>query len=205
MSAFHAVLLVHIAAGGAALLSGPIPMLSRKGGRLHCRLGMIYAVSMVVAAVAAFALALILGRVRFIGLAVFVLFLVFCGLRAIRFRRRQKPSRADDVACIVAAAFDIWLVWYGIVSGDAVSLFFGVGGALLVAMQWHRLRDPEANWLRAHLTSMGAAYVATVTAFLAVNLSFLPSALVFIAPALISIPLLRLAASRNSGPVMRKS
>ncbi len=205
MLAFHALLMAHVGGGAIALISGPVPMLSQKGSQLHRHAGLVYASAMAITALSAFALAFVLHSVRFMGLAVLTSFMLFNGLRAISFRRNHKQSKADDIACIVAGFFGAWLLWHGIVSRDAVSFFFGVGGAIIAWRQWRRLRNPPADWLRAHLTSMGASYVATVTAFLAVNLTFLPPALVFILPALVSIPPLRLAASRYSSIAVRKS
>lgn len=196
MSALHALLMVHIGTGTIALISGPVPMLSRKGSRLHRRAGMVYAWFMIIAAVSAFALALAMGSTRFIGLAALTLFLIFVGVRAIQFRRKHTPSKADKIACLASGLLSVWLFWGGIVSGDAISIFFGLGGTALAWRQWDRLGNPATNWLAVHLTSMGAAYVATLTAFLALNLRFLPSVVVFTLPALVSIPVLRSAAFR---------
>jgi uncharacterized membrane protein len=194
MSAFHALLMVHIGTGTIALISGPVPMLSRKGSRLHRRAGIVYAWSMTVAAFSAFALAL--GSARFIGLAALTLFLIFVGARAIGFRRNHKPSSADKIACSASGLVSAWLFWRGIVSGDAISVFFGLGGTALAWRQWYRLGNLATNWLAVHLTSMGAAYVATLTALLALNLRVVPSVVVFILPTLIAIPVLRSAAFR---------
>jgi uncharacterized membrane protein len=196
MSAFHALLMVHIGTGTIALISGPVPMLSRKGSRLHRRVGMVYAWSMTIAASSAFALALALGSARFLGLAALTLFLIFVGVRAIRFQRNHKPSNVDKIACLASGLISVWLFWRGILSGDAISIFFGLGGTALAWRQWYRLGNPATNWLAAHLTSMGAGYVATLTAFLALNMRFLPTVVVFILPTLVGIPVLRSAAFR---------
>lgn len=196
MILFHTWLVLHIAAGATALIAGPIPMLARKGGRLHRRAGDVYAVAMSVTAVSALVLALAISSVLFLGLAVFTFFLVFNGVRAIGFVRGGAPSSLDRLVCIVTAAFSLWLLWHGVRAGNLTSLFFGVFGSVLPWRQWRRLHDPATDWLVVHLTSMGAAYIATATAFLAVNLTFLPQALVFIAPTLIGAPLIARATAR---------
>jgi uncharacterized membrane protein len=196
MLLFNGLLVVHVGGATIALLSGPMPMLSQKGGRLHRRAGDVYALAMSVTTVSALALALVTGKIFFVALAVFTFFLVFNGVRAIGFRRRQRPSRLDDAVCIVTAGFSAWFLWHGIQSVDATSVFFGVGGAVLAERHWRRLRDPASDWLRVHLVSMGAAYVATVTAFLVVNLTFLPRPLVFILPSLLGALAIRWAVIR---------
>jgi uncharacterized membrane protein len=194
---FHLVLALHIAAGGTALLAGPIPMLARKGGRLHRRAGDAYAIAMTATAVSALILAVIISSILFLGLAVFTFFLVFCGARAIGVLRGAAPSQLDRAVCALTAAFSLWLLWHGIATGNLTSLFFGAFGVILPWRQWRRLRDPAGtDWLVVHLTSMGGAYIATTTAFLAVNLTFLPQALVFIAPTLIGAPLIARATAR---------
>ncbi len=114
MPLFDGLLVLHITGGTIALLSGPVPMLSRKGSRLHRRAGDLYAVAMTATAASALLLALVTGKVFFAALAIFAFFLVFNGVRASGFRRRGRPSRADDAVCIVTAAFSAWMLWHGV-------------------------------------------------------------------------------------------
>ena len=94
-------------------------------------------------------------------------------------------------------AFSFWLLWLGVADLDALALFFGAGGWILAVRQWRTLRQLRPNWLIVHLTSMGAAYIATVTAFLVVNITFLPRPVVFIVPALVGTILVSYAAIRR--------
>jgi uncharacterized membrane protein len=193
---FDGLLVLHVGSGAIALVSGPVPMLSRKGSRLHRRAGNVYAAAMLVVAVSALVLAMLTGKMLLLGLAVFTFFLVFSGVRAIRFRRGRRPSRLDDAVCAATVAFGAGLLWYGIRSGGSTSIFFGVAAAALAGRQWFRLRDAATDWLSVHLISMGGAYIATVTAFLAVNLGFLPQPLVFISPTVLGVAAITWAAAR---------
>jgi uncharacterized membrane protein len=83
MLLFNGLLALHIIGGTISLLSGPVPMLSQKGSRLHRRTGDLYALAMVVTAVSALVLALATGNVLLLVIAVFTFFLVFNGVRAI--------------------------------------------------------------------------------------------------------------------------
>ena len=69
-----------------------------------------------------------------------------------------------------------------------VALAFGGIGIALVLRTIQRFikrpTDPK-DWLYRHVTGMLAGYIATVTAFLAVNLTFLPSLVVWLAPTVI--------------------
>jgi uncharacterized membrane protein len=196
MFLFQCLIALHAAGGFTALLTGPVPMLAAKGGRLHRCAGRIFAAAMVVTTASALALAVVIWSVFFAGLAVFAFFLIYGGVRAIRFLRGQPPSLADDLVCGMAAVCSAALLGYGILAHSTASVFFGVGGCFLAQRQWQRLHDPDTDWRMAHLTSMAAAYLATLTAFLALNLSFLPQALVFIGPTLLGAPLIVWAKTR---------
>ena len=194
---FNSLLVLHVAGGATALLSGPVPMMARKGGPLHRRAGRVYAAAMMLTAVSAFALAIATASELLLVIAVSTFFLVFSGVRAIGFRRGGRPGRTDDIVCSLALAFSGWLLWRGIGDGQVTSLFFGLGGIALAGRQLWRLHGLATDWLEVHLTAMGGAYIATVTAFLVVNITFLPLAVVFIAPTLLGSPLIAWAVVRH--------
>ena len=81
---FGRLLAFHIAGATVVLLSEPVPMLSRKGGKLHRRAGDVLATAMMLAAIAGFGLALLHWNVLLLGIAVLTFFLVFCGVRPSR-------------------------------------------------------------------------------------------------------------------------
>jgi hypothetical protein len=88
-------------------------------------------------------------------------------------------------------------LYRGIIMPNVTSLFFGAGGIVLAIRQIRMLRAVLPDWLTVHLVSMGGAYIATVSAFLVVNLSaILPQAVVFMTPTLVGVPLIALATAR---------
>lgn len=201
MRLYDVILVIHIFAGTLALVAGPIPMFSAKGGPTHRKWGLVYFTAMVVTTVAALVLAILRSDILLLAIAVFSFFLVFRGLRAVR-RLRGMPLGGWDMlvagACLL---FSVGLFAFGLppVGGawNVPALFFGVIGTRVAIEQVRALRAPdEADWLDVHLKSMGGGYVATVTAALLVNVQFLPSTLVFIAPTLVGT-LLLLRASRK--------
>jgi hypothetical protein len=52
------------------------------------------------------------------------------------------------------------------------------------------------DWPIRHMIGMAAAYIATVSAFAVVTLTFLPRPVAFIAPTLIGTPMIALVAAR---------
>jgi uncharacterized membrane protein len=160
---FLAFLIVHIAAGATALLSGPIPMLSAKGQTLHRRAGLVYAAAMAVTTVAGLVLASMRDDLLLMVIAVFSFFLVFNGVRAIRRLRGRKHDWLDLGLAVATLVFSIGLFLWGLkLQGNGqqgwTALFFGALGSLLALRQIRQLRNDETvDWLKVHLSSMGGA------------------------------------------------
>lgn len=201
MGIYEIVLVIHVLAGTTALIAGPVPMFSAKGGRIHRRWGMAYFAAMIVTTVAAFALAVMRHDVLLLAIAVFSFFLVYRGYRAVLRLRGGALDARDMLAAVGCLAFSAGLFAYGLppVGGDwnVPAMFFGFIGFRVAGQQVRPLLAPdEVDWLNVHLTSMGGGYVATVTAALLVNVHGVSSTLVFIAPTLVGV-LLILRASRK--------
>ncbi len=196
MTIFELLLALHVLGGSIALLAGPAPMLARKGGRLHRRAGLVFCIAMGASAVSAFVLALIVHSTLLLTIAVLTAFLIVSGLRAIAFRRGARPRVADDLTCLLLVAFGLWLLWRSTSVPDITGLFFGVGSLILAARQWQLQHAARPDWLLAHIAGLGGAYTATVTAFLVVNVAFLPRPVTFIVPTVIGTVLITWASIR---------
>jgi hypothetical protein len=188
---------LHIAGGTVALLSGPVPVLSRKGSWLHRRAGDFYAAAMLVTNAAGFVLAVAAGNTLLLGIAVLSFFLVYNGVRAIGFARGGARHAGDSIVCAATALFGIGLLWTGAASWQAVPLCFGAGSLVLAYRQHRLLRAATPDWIAAHLTWMLAAYISTVSAFLVVNLTWAPPAAVFLGPACVGTPVIVWLAARR--------
>jgi hypothetical protein len=184
---------LHIAAGFVALFMAPAAMLTHKGGKAHRRWGQVYFWAMAVVAVTATVLVLAFGASFFLFLiAVFSFYLALTGYRVL-FRKKpqqgDKPALLDWAACLVALAGGVALIGWGIklqaggpLPGQSsafgpISIAFGVLSLLLTNSELRSfLRPPEDkhHWWFHHMRGMLTAYIATVTAFSAVNFRFLP-------------------------------
>ena len=198
MPAFQILLALHVLGSGVGLLAGPVPMLARKGGSLHRKAGQVFSAAMGCSAVSAFALALIVRNKLLLTIAVLTAFLILSGLRSARFRRGARPGWADDASCLALASFGLWLLWSSLSPTDVTGLFFGAGSIVLAGRQWQLQHASRPDWLLAHIAGMGGAYVATVTAFLVVNLGFLPKPVAFIVPTTIGTVLITWASIRHA-------
>jgi len=187
-------------AGFIALFVAPAAMLTRKGGRAHRRWGKIYFWAMLAVAVSASVLVFFFGSSFFLFLiAVFSFYLALTGYRVL-FRKRpeqgDKPAVLDWAACLAALGGGVALFGLGLrlaIVGNAsgfapVLSAFGVLSLLSAGAELRSFLRPPSDkhhWWYQHMRGMITAYIATVTAFSAVNFSFLPVAVRWLWPTVI--------------------
>jgi len=198
----------HIAAGSVCLASGVLAASVKALGlphRAHVVAGRAFVWGMIGVCATAIALALIGERVLVLLLLVAVLsgYLAFAGWReAVRLRRPCAwLDRAAAFLMIAAAA--IMLIWggwalLGGATGGIVLLLFGSIGGMVAVIDLHRLRHPAQRAARTahHMACMLGATTAVVTAALVVNVRFEPAWAVWIAPTLLSTPIIFLWSKR---------
>jgi hypothetical protein len=186
-----------------ALVLAPLAMLTVKGGRAHRRWGKIYFWSMLVVASTAAVLALWRPQIFLALLAVFSFYLAFTGYRALS---RKRPThgewaRAGDwAAALVTFAASAALAVLGLVRPGpswerlgVVPVVFGMLGMVLAGLDLVRFARPPADlraWWFAHMGGMLGSYIAAVSAFSVVNFTFLPTAVRWLWPTALGIPLI---------------
>lgn len=193
-----AVLSVHIAAGFLALGAGGGALLTRKGGHRHRQSGRVYVVGMAVVSVTALVLLGLeqsIERILLGLIAVFSFYFAFSGYRVLsRKRPVDTPTTVDWVAvgCFGAAGVGmlgtgLWLLTDGIDFGIVLLVFAGIS-LFVTGSDLRQFRvpveDPRA-WFFEHITRMGGAYIATVTAFASVNATFLPELARWLVPTVV--------------------
>ena len=131
-------------------------------------------------------------------IAVFSYQLVAIGYRSLWLKKlftgTIKPKAVDWLIGVVPAIFNVSIIIWGInkvmngINFGIVGIAFGAIG-MAYAFKWikHFFVHPKAkqHWLFSHLQGFGAAYIASVTAFLVVNINFLPPLLIWLAPGVI--------------------
>lgn len=174
--------LVHIGAGALALLSFWIPLVARKGGRLHRNAGRFYASTM--GLVATSTLVIVSARLsdRYRANDAFALFLgyiallsassAWSGIRAVRTQTRSAPSRAfsDLVLPISVLVCGCALLAHAIFGRQLLFALFallGIATSLNALRFWLRSPAP-GDFLLQHISGMSTSCIATVTAFLVV-------------------------------------
>lgn len=198
MKTFLTVLLIlHIASGMTALVTGGLASLTRKGGNRHRRSGKVYFWAMTGVFITATAIGILKSLAFLFMVGFFSYYFVVRGYRVLYLKglgRSQKARGLDWFISAVALLFGIGLIGFAIYlytksnSFWPVPLVFGLtaGGFALADIRLYR-KGPKTkqHWLTGHIASMGGGYIATWTAFVVTNVKFLPPVIVWLLPGVI--------------------
>lgn len=197
---------IHATAGGIALFVAPLAMIVHKGGDWHRRWGKVFFYGMIGVCATAIIMG-ILHPARFLLalVAVFSFHMIASGYRSLYLKQLHKglrPARIDlvlhGVAGVVNGGLLIWGLAHLLLGGlDTQALLFtvfGLIGTLMVVngiMRFYRRRHDKREWLYGHIAGFLGGYIATVSAFSAVNLNMIqPTWLQWLWPTIIGVPLI---------------
>jgi uncharacterized membrane protein len=199
---FKTLLVIHIAAGTTALLTGPLAVLVKKGGRAHRNSGTAFFYAMLAVA----ATALIMGYLHNIpflmAVGIFSTYMNVSGYRVLYQKRRDRLHETDRVDWFVSgtmALASLYFLLYGIyilVNKDLFGLVFIAFAQSSVRMLWQDWnlfirRDIQPHtWLKFHLTRMLGTCIAAYTALLVVNSASRLSLVGWLLPTLIGVPVI---------------
>lgn len=192
------LLILHVSGGMTALIAGLIPMFAQKGGKLHVTGGRIYLWAMWVVVFSSLPLALIKMNLFLGTIGIFTGYMVYTGNRAAQRKSPVPTSRMDLI--VMWATMLVSIVMVGMAVFLAVGMegrwpmglilgTFGVFCFVLTSQDWRHTIHPERyakkSWLLLHIGRFGGAYIATFTAFVVTNVTFLPGLLLWLGPGII--------------------
>jgi hypothetical protein len=188
------LLIFHIAAGNAALISGLISMTSKKGKLVHRKAGLVFFYSMIVVTISSIYLAFVKDIPFLFHIGIFVFYQTYNGWRTLK-NKSQYPSFFDWILQLLALINGIFMIY----SMQIVLLVFGGISLMLVFndlklfIKVYRAKPiPKLTWLTRHIGNMIGAFIGALTAFLVVNFSFPgPYWLIWLAPTFVLVPLMR--------------
>ncbi|WP_342744222.1 DUF2306 domain-containing protein [Oceanobacillus senegalensis] len=174
----------HIIAGFVALMVLWIPIVTRKGKKLHRGSGWIFVISMATVSVTAF----YMGIYRIVwdsgtdqdGIS-FSWFLIFIsilsaatawyGVRVLRFKRRRASHRYffDLLFPVLLLTSSIGIMIYGWVIHFPLLQYFPIIGLFLGGIQlqyWISIPKISSHWVVEHIVGMLSSCIATITAFI---------------------------------------
>lgn len=204
-------LVLHWVAGGVALVVAPLAMVAAKGDTWHRRWGKVFFYAMIVVTFTAIFLAVAHPEHFWLAMvAVFSFHMVGSGYRSLYLKKLHeglKPASTDLWLHGTAALFNGGLLIWGLahlLMGDRnskamVFSVFGLIGTAMVVMyfsKFYRRKHDKREWFFGHMTGFLGGYIATVSAFSAVNFGrwfpWMPGWLVWLWPTLIGAPLIAL-------------
>ena len=189
MTAFTTLLIIHIGAGFCAVAVGVMPILTRKGSRLHRLSGQVFAGLMTILLICAWAMTALRPDPYFLGLSATASLTLFSGLRVLGRKRpdlnRQDRARPLDwIVTLAALAIGLLTVSMAIVGyGDAppqILIALAYGALSMASWDLWRFSRPldwpfsPRLWTYEHLWKMLGAYSAVLSAFSGNFLAFLP-------------------------------
>lgn len=196
---------LHATSGFVALVVAPFAMIARKSSSNHRRWGKVFFWAMVVVVVTAITLSVLRLNWLMAMVAIFSFHMIASGYRSLyhkKLHEGQKPRAMDIVLQGSAGVINAGLLLWGAINlifghRDGMSivfLAFGFVGLLLVFGNLHRFykrSHDKQEWLYGHMTGFLGGYIATVSAFSAVNMSFIqPIWLQWLWPTLVGSPLI---------------
>jgi uncharacterized membrane protein len=160
-----------------------VPLVTKKGGRTHRRVGWVYVAAAATVAVTGFlsCIPLVSGGPLRWRAGIFLAYVsvlagtsALFGVRALRTKGRTGASRAaiDLVPPLLLVAGGVALATFGIHRSVVLYVFFAALGVVLGVAQLRFWLTPPAHaraWFLAHMTGMGTSCITTVTAFVVVN------------------------------------
>ncbi|MFK7809003.1 MAG: hypothetical protein AB8F74_14455 [Saprospiraceae bacterium] len=179
MSIHEVILGSHVFAGILALLSGLIPMFTKKGGNVHRKSGILFFWSMFWVFFTTITLYLFYNAIFFLlVIGIFSFHMCFTGYR-ILYRKKAGEHNWLDLAgayitLVAGIGVEIYAVNLILSNGfnplSILSLIFGLFtiNNAIADLKMFRMKhqDEKLWWFYHHMSAMCGAYIATVTAFL---------------------------------------
>ncbi len=199
MDIFRFILALHILGGSIGLISGTIVLILKKEDKIHKKIGSIFFWGMNLAGLCSFVLAVIHPNRFLFIVGIFTLYMNLTARIYLKFKRVGSEINFIDsiltIGMLVAATFFVidgvrtvtedsfgWVL----LSFAFISLRF-----VIADYMFFKGKSKFANqWLLSHLQRMIGTYIASITAFLVVNIDFKPAFVIWLAPTVILVPLI---------------
>ncbi len=199
MNLFNILLVAHIVCGGISLILGLFVLILRKGDYRHQIIGKFFFYCMLLAALIALPMSCLHPNYFLFIVAVFTSYMLLSGVRYLRIKDLNDVKLVDWM--LSSAMFCFGVVF--IVMGSAfllksnlfgvVLLVFGFISLIFVYQDYVNFKGKSSVqnfWLITHIQRMTVSYIASATAFLVVNNTYLPGILAWLFPTILLTPII---------------
>lgn len=199
MNLFQILLVVHIAGGSISLLIGFYVMVTKKGDKQHKLMGSIYFYAMLIAALVALPMSYIHPNYFLFIISVFTAFMLLSGKRYLYKKKITDVSKLDWSLTFTMLFFGLAFIGFGVFNllknefFGIVFIVFGLISMLFIKQDYENFTGKSTVknfWLTTHIQRMVGSYIASVTAFIVVNNTLLPSVVAWLLPTIAMVPLI---------------
>lgn len=206
-------LIIHVAAGTIALLTGLLSILFRNKVKIHKKFGIVYFYAMTVVFVTALYISIIHGNIFLFCLSFFSYYSCLTAYRALRLKKLhldQDPTKFDwaieiffGFMHICFLVFGALLFFSGNIQFGIISSVFGLVGLRSNQVTIRRLKkklEYRNYWLLAHIGGMCGSYIGAFTAFIVNNNNrfiHLPQIVAWLGPTVFIVPLIFFEVNKN--------
>ena len=206
------ILAVHIFLGSIAILGMALAWLSKKGALWHHRGGKAYVLGMAGSLIAAFAVSVLTSNVFLFLVGLFSAYFVYTGYRLAVVKNGIRSSM-DKCTSLMALLVGLGMMGYGVLlcfsSDSSLALVVAVFGVISAFTGYGDFRLGD-KWplgkerIVLHLSRMGGASIATVTAVVVVNVKTDPAFIAWLLPSLVGSASIAYwtRKTRNSGAIV---
>ena len=207
---FKSLLVIHIIAGSVGLFTGTINIIRKKGDQPHRLVGKFFFYGMLINAIAGFIMSILHNNLFLLVIAVFSFYMTATGQRFLSLKqltKGQKPKSIDWMITFIMLAFSLFFILFGgylIYNNNNFGIVLIVFGLISMLMARTDIKIYNANvriknyWLLIHIQRMIGAYIASLTAFLVVNNTYLPPVVAWLLPTVILTPLIFYWSKKNA-------
>lgn len=196
---FKICITLHAITGFISLIAGTVSVITRKGGAMHKKAGMVFFYGMMIAGVSGVVASLLPDHhnpfLFVVGL--FSVYLVLSGYRALRFKKVKmtRELRYDKIISWTMLSIGVVMVIYGLLlvfssasMGWILIVFGGIGvfNAIADIRAMQDLVSLRKKALRFHIGKITGGYIAAFTAFFVTN-QVLPALLSWLLPTIFGI------------------
>jgi len=199
MEIFKILLAIHIVGGSISLLLGLYILLTKKGNKIHKKVGKIYFISMLTASIIAMPMSYLHPHYFLFIISIFTSYMLLTGTRYLAKKSIEDINKIDWSITASMLIFSLAFIIFGINlliksnTFGVVFLVFGSISMLFVRQDWinYTGKSKMKNYfLTTHIQRMMGSYIASCTAFLVVNNTILPSVIAWLLPTIILSPLI---------------
>ena len=159
------------------MISGLIPIISKKGNSVHKKSGLIFFYSMVLCGISAMTIAVLPNHESpfLFAVGIFSLYFVLSGKRALNLKNKNPNLTLDRIISITMIIAGFMMILLPVIFTKSINIIlavFAIVGIVFSVRDLILFNNPQQlkkGWLKLHLGKMIGGYISATTAFVVVN------------------------------------